>query len=274
MIHPSACIAPGAKIGQGVSIAPFAVIDEHVSIGDGCVIGPHVHLTGWTTIGAGTSIHAGAVVGDAPQDLGYKGEEAYVVVGERCVIREYVTIQRGHRAGHTTRVGNGVLLMAYSHVGHDCVVGDNVIIANGTNLAGHVQVGERAFLSAHCDVHQFCRVGRLAMLGGQCGLNRDLPPFCLYAVDRLCGINTVGLRRSGISPQARTAVRAAVRTYFLSGLGTAEALERMRQEQGNVPEVAELCDFIAASKRGIMRSIQRGGKRGEMGEADDGAATL
>ncbi|HPY90099.1 MAG TPA: acyl-ACP--UDP-N-acetylglucosamine O-acyltransferase [Lentisphaeria bacterium] len=250
-IDPRAAIAPGAQLGAEVEVGPFAIIDENVIVGDGCKIGPHVHLTGHTTIGANTKIHAGAVIGDAPQDLHYNNEISYTDIGEDCVLREYVTIHRGTEEGSRTTVGKGVLMMAFSHLGHNCVIGDHVVIANASLLAGRVEVGPRAFISAGVMIHQFVRVGRLAMIGGGNGIGQDIPPFCMLQHEQIQGPNVVGLRRAGLSENARAAVRQAIKLYFLFGLSRMGAIERIRAEVPSCPEVEEFIDFVLKTKRGI-----------------------
>jgi len=250
-IDPRAAIAPGAQLGAEVEVGPFAIIDENVIVGDGCKIGPHVHLTGHTTIGANTKIHAGAVIGDAPQDLHYNNEISYTDIGEDCVLREYVTIHRGTEEGSRTTVGDGVLMMAFSHLGHNCVIGDHVVIANASLLAGRVEVGPRAFISAGVMIHQFVRVGRLAMIGGNNAIGQDIPPFCMLQHEQIQGPNVVGLRRAGLSENARAAVRQAIKLYFLFGLSRMGAIERIRAEVPSCPEVEEFIDFVLKTKRGI-----------------------
>ena len=258
-IAPNAVVAPGARLGNNVTVGPFAVIDENVVVGDNCVIGPHVYLTGHTTLGEGTKVHNGAVVGDAPQDLHYQGETTYVDIGRNCVIREYVTIHRGTDPGTRTVIGDNVMLMAFSHVGHNCQIANNVVVANATLLAGHVQVGERAFISANCMVHQFVRIGRLAMVGGGNAMNQDLPPFCLLQKDEVLGTNIVGLRRAGLSDTARNALHQAVKTYFFYNLPRMNAIEKIRNEVEPCPEIQEFIDFVMETKRGIVpgRSIEK-----------------
>ena len=255
-IHPNACIAPGATLGNNVTIGPFAVIDEHVAIGDNCVIGPHVHITGHTTIGANTQIHAGAVVGDSPQDVHYNNEVSYVDIGHDCVIREYVTIHRGTEEGSRTIIGNHVMLMAFSHVGHNCVLDDHVIVANASLLAGRVTVGEKAFVSAGCMIHQFVRIGRLAMIGGDNAIGQDVPPFCLLQAREILGVNLVGLRRAELSDKARSALHQAVKIYFFQELPRINAVEKIKAEIEMCPEVQEFIDFVMSTKRGIMSGKQ------------------
>ncbi len=258
-IDSRAAVAPGAVIGADVEIAPFAVIDENVVLGDGCCIGPHAHITGHTTIGAGTKIHAGAVVGDAPQDLHYNGEVSHVDIGSNCVIREYVTIHRGTEEGSRTVVGDNVLLMAFSHLGHNCQIGNNVVVANASLLAGRVEVGANAFISANVMVHQFVRIGRLAMIGGGNAITQDIPPFCLLQDDEIQGTNIVGLRRSGMSDESRNALREAAKIFFCYGDSRQDAIEKIKKNIKMVPELEEFIDFVMSTKRGICpgRTLQK-----------------
>ncbi|MDD3952931.1 MAG: acyl-ACP--UDP-N-acetylglucosamine O-acyltransferase [Lentisphaeria bacterium] len=250
-IDSRAAVAEGVKIGQDVEIGPFAVIDSNVEIGDGCKIGPHVFLTGNTRIGKGTVIHTGAIIGDEPQDIHYNGEKSFTVIGEGCTIREYVTIHRGTEEDSYTRVGDHVMLMAFSHLGHNCQIGDQVIVANATLLAGRVEVERNAFISAGCMVHQFARVGRLAMIGGGNTITQDVPPFCMLQDKGIQGVNAIGLRRADWSAEARDAIRDAVKIYFFEGLNRINALEKIRAEVKLLPEIQEFITFIENTKRGI-----------------------
>ncbi|MBR0458075.1 MAG: acyl-ACP--UDP-N-acetylglucosamine O-acyltransferase [Victivallales bacterium] len=250
-IDPRAVIADTAKIGTDVEIGPFAVIDGNVTIGDRCKIGPHAYLTGNTVIGENTQIHAGAIIGDAPQDLHYHGEPSNVQIGKDCIIREYVTIHRGTEEGSTTVVGDRVLLMAFSHLGHNCIIEDDVVIANATLLAGRVTVGAHAFISAGCMVHQFCRIGRLAMIGGGNAITQDVPPFCMLQFREVHGPNVVGLKRSGMADDARNALHQAIKIYFCFDLSRSDAVQRIREEVPLCPEVQEFIDFVMSTTRGI-----------------------
>ena len=251
MIHPTAIVSPGASVGTGVEIAPFAVIDDGVVLEDGVKIGPHVHVLGHTRIGAGTRIHAGAVIGDEPQDLHYDGSPNETIIGRECVLREYVTIHRGAKAGTRTVVGDRVMLMAFSHLGHNCVLGNDVVVANATLLAGHVEVGDRAFISGGGLIHQFCRIGTLAMVGGGARLGQDIPPFCLYQWGGVCSHNAVGMRRSGYDVAARTALKGAIRLFFFTGLIRSQAVARIRDAYPDIPAVAQFIQFVESSRRGI-----------------------
>lgn len=252
-IHGTAVVDPGARIGEDVRIGPFAVIEDGVSIGDGCVIGPHVTVLKHTTIGAKCKIHAGAVLGDLPQDLAFGGAESFVRIGSNCVIREGVTIHRGTKPGTETVIGDDCFLMAYSHYAHNVRVGNKVIVANGALIAGYVDVGEKVFISGNCLVHQFVRIGRNAMLGGGSGVSKDVPPFCTTTsggVNVVSGLNTIGLRRAGFDAQDRAGLKQAFKTVYLGGLNVTQALQALDSGSPG-PLVVEFADFIRHSKRGI-----------------------
>ncbi|MCK5803395.1 MAG: acyl-ACP--UDP-N-acetylglucosamine O-acyltransferase [Lentisphaeria bacterium] len=251
-IHPTAIINAGAELGENVEVGPYAVIEENVAVGDGCRIGPHVHICGHTTIGAGTRIYVGANVGDEPQDLHYHGQESYTEIGRNCVIREYATIHRGSEENTKTVVGDGAMLMGFAHVGHNCTIGNEVVIANGTLLAGHVDVGERAFISGGCLIQQFVRIGRVVMVGGGNKFSQDIPPYCMLQLEQIQGANVVGLKRCGVKPPARKAIRAAIKTYFFSGLNRSNALAAIREEHGPIPEIEEFATFIENTRKGIV----------------------
>lgn len=235
-------------------IGPFAVLEDGVRIGDGCVIGPHVSILRHTTLGRQCRVHAGAVLGDLPQDLAFKDAPTYVKIGDNCVIREGVTIHRGTKPETATVVGDQCYLMALAHLGHNVTLGNHVILANGVLLAGYVAVSDRAFISGHVTIHQFVRIGRLAMLGGMAGISQDVPPFCTakpHTVNRILGLNVVGLRRAGMSPDERKSVKQAFGLLYRSGLNHGEAVARIRAGMGAAPYALELAEFVAQSKRGI-----------------------
>jgi UDP-N-acetylglucosamine acyltransferase len=252
-IHATAVVAPGARIGSDVTIGPFACIEEDVAVGDRCRIGPHVTIMRHTTLGEDCEVHAGAVLGDAPQDLAFAGVESVLTIGRKCIIREGVTLNRGTKPGTATAIGDGCFLMAFSHCGHNVVLGERVILANGVLLAGYVTVGDRVFIGGNAAVHQFCRIGRLAMVGGLAAVTQDVPPFTMVAtgsVSDLAGLNTVGLRRAGVNPPDRAALKRAYHVMFRAGLGRREALRRIREAESS-PLVDELCGFIEATERGV-----------------------
>lgn len=255
LLHPTAIIDSSAELGEGVEVGPYSIIGPDVVLGAGTVVGPHAVIHRYTTLGPRCRVHAHTSLGDLPQDMAFKDVPSYTRVGEGVVLREGVTIHRGTKEGTTTVVGDGCFLMANSHVAHNCVLGRQVILANGVLLAGYVEVGDKVFISGNAAVHQFVRIGRLAMVGGESSLSVDLPPFCVArtgGVNTLAGLNTVGLRRGGLSSAERLAVRAAYHRIFLSALNRRDALATLRSEQP-APVVLELLDFIAASKRGVCR---------------------
>jgi UDP-N-acetylglucosamine acyltransferase len=252
-IHPTAVIEEGAQLGADVEVGPFAFVAAGAQIGDGCNIGPHVTIYGYTTLGSGCRVHAGAVLGDLPQDFGFEEGESFVRIGSGCMIREGVTVHRGSKPGTETVIGDRCMLMAFSHFAHNVQLGDDVIVANGALLAGYVSVGSRAFISGNVAVHQFARVGRLAMLGGGAMISKDVPPFCTMrpAMENVVGgLNVVGMRRAGMSPSDRTAVKAAFKLLYHSGLNVAQAREQLVEQCVDGP-ARELHDFVAASERGI-----------------------
>lgn len=251
-IDPRAAIQEGAVIGSNVTIGPFAVIGPEVTIQDDCVIGPHVVLSGNTCIGRGTRIHCGANIGDEPQDIHYKGQHSYTIVGDHCVIREYVTIHRGVEEESTTKVGNNVMLMAFTHLGHNCQISDDVIIANATLLAGRVEVGRKAFISGSTLVHQFCRIGTMAMVGGGSRIVQDVVPYGIVQEDHVHGINAVGLRRAEMPAETVSAIKEAVKIACLEGLSRPNAIEKIREELPQLPEIQGFVEFLEGTKRGLL----------------------
>ncbi len=253
-IHPTAVIAPGARLGTGVHVGPYSVIENDVVIGDDCWIDAHVKIASHTTIGARTRIYFGALIGEEPQDHRFKpGTLAFTTVGADTVLREYVTIHRSPFEGGTTSIGDRTLLMAFVHVGHDAVIGNRVTVANQTAISGHVIIEDGAVLSGYVLIHQFCRIGELAMLGGRTIVRQDVPPFCMLAENEcICGPNTVGLRRAGYDSATRMAIRRAIKTYFFRGLNSANALAAIEAEPASPPEIGRFVHFVRKSERGIM----------------------
>jgi UDP-N-acetylglucosamine acyltransferase len=251
MIHPTAIVHAKAQLDSTVDVGPYCVIDEHVVIGPECQLGPHVYLTGHTLIGQGNRFHAGCVIGDAPQDLKYRGECTRLRIGDGNVFREHVTVHRSNNLHDETVIGSNNFLMAHSHVGHNACVADSVIVANGALLAGHVTVETRAFISGNCLVHQFVRVGTLALMQGGAAISKDLPPFTVARGDNgLCGLNTVGLRRAGIPSNERLELRKLYHGLFRCGLRLRTAVEQCRR-QFTGQRAAVLLDFVASAKRGV-----------------------
>jgi UDP-N-acetylglucosamine acyltransferase len=258
-IHPTAIIEPGAKIGADVSIGPFCYIQNDVEIGDGCLLDAHVTVLAHTKIGNNCHLHGNVIVGDLPQDVAFKNEPSYVNIGNNCTLREGVTIHRGTMPETTTKVGNNCLLMAYSHLAHNVQIGDGVIIANGALLAGYVEVGDRAFISGNCLIHQFARVGRLVMMSGGSAVHKDIPPFCMtrtMSINKVMGLNVVGLRRAGFTADERLILKRAFRVLYQSDLLISEATDKLIAEFDS-PLVLELCTFIRDSKRSVCGYIRQ-----------------
>jgi UDP-N-acetylglucosamine acyltransferase len=251
-VHPTAIIDPTAQIGDGVDIGPFSVVGPNVRIGDGTQLGPHVVIVRDTTIGSACRVHPGAVLGGDPQDLKYGGETAPLLVGDRTVVRECVTINRGTEARGRTEIGADCLLMAYSHVAHDCVLGNHVVIANSVNMGGHCTLGDWVIVGGITPIHQFVQIGDHAFVGGSSAVRKDVPPFVKAAGDplRLFGLNTVGLQRRGFSDEERAALRRAYRLLFQSKSNLREALRTAREELSGT-HVEALLTFIEGSERGI-----------------------
>ncbi len=254
-IHSTAIISPKAEIGADVEIGPYSVIGDSVAIGDGCRIGSHVSILEYAKIGSGCEVHSGAVLGDTPQDTGFKGCESSVEIGSDCIIREGVTVHRGTDEGSVTRVGSGCFLMAFAHIAHNCTVESNVIMANNSMLAGHVHIGERVFVSGGAGVHQFVKIGRLSLLGGNSVCAKDVPPFCMVEPctwNGVKGLNVIGMRRAGMDAAQRQDVKRAFKLIYGSGLNVKQALEQIDLLKGDAAK--EMADFVRTSKRGICGS--------------------
>jgi len=251
-IHPTAIIDPKAEIDSNVEIGPYVVIDSAVKIKRGTRVMAHAYITGWTEIGADNEIHPGVVLGDAPQDKAYKGQETYLRIGDRNIIREHVQVHRGTTAGSATIIGNDNFLMATSHVGHNCKLGDNVILANGALLGGHVEVGNNVFLSGNCVVHQFVRIGDYALMRGLSGTSRDVPPYAIIDWQHTVrGVNVVGLKRAGFDDKRIRAIRAAFRILFRKGRNLSLAMKEVEESGRANRDVLALLEFIKSSKRGV-----------------------
>lgn len=258
-IHPSAVISKKAKLADDVIIGPGAVVTDDVTIGKGCVIGAHCVIDGNTTIGQRCRIFTGAIIGSIPQDLKYKGEKTLLQIGDDNIIREYCTLNVGTIESGKTVLGNGNLLMAYSHIAHDCIVGNGCIIANNGTLAGHVTVEDKAVVGGLVAIHQFVTVGKLSIIGGCSKVVQDVVPFatCDGHPAKIFGLNLIGLRRAGVSSADMKILGHAFKILFNSGLSIKHATEEIQSQASSSTEVAYLVDFIKNSQRGICHSSKK-----------------
>ena len=252
-IHPSAVIDESATLGPDVRVGPGAVIGAEAVIGGGTSIGSHALIERRTTVGEECRIYHGAVLGTDPQDLKFEGEDTELVVGDRTVIREYATLNRGTRASGRTVVGSDCLIMAYTHVAHDCHIGDRVVLANAVNMGGHVTLQDWAIVGGMTAIHQFVRIGAHAFVGGASRVAKDVPPFVRAAGNPLVmsGLNSVGLRRRGFDAETRRELKRAYRLVFASELNVSQALERAAGELKPLEEVRAFLDFFRESERGV-----------------------
>ena len=256
MIHPTAVIDPAARLGSNVSVGAYSVIGADVEIGDETWIGPHVVIEGQTRIGRENRIWQFASIGAAPQDKKFHGERSMLEIGDRNVIREFVTFNRGTEdGGGVTRIGNDNWLMAYVHLAHDCIVGNNVIFANAASLAGHVTVDDWVILGGFTLVHQFCQIGAHAFTSMGSIINRDVPPYVTVAGSfaEPKGINSEGLKRRGFDSERILSIRRAYKTLYKSGLPLAEAREELARASSDAPDVRLMLDFIDRSQRSLVR---------------------
>ncbi|MDP9122917.1 MAG: acyl-ACP--UDP-N-acetylglucosamine O-acyltransferase [Acidobacteriota bacterium] len=264
-IHPMAQVDPDAALGEGVRVGAFAVIGPGVEIAAGTEVGSGAQVQGPARIGRDNRIFPLACIGFEPQDLKFRGEEVRLEIGDRNQFRELTTIHRGTvHGGGVTRIGDDNLFMAYSHVGHDSQVGSRTVFSNNATLAGHVEVHDDATISAFSAVHQFCRVGRHAYVGGYSVITMDALPFVKTVGQKpACyGLNSIGLKRKGFSAGSVRSLGVAVRLLVRSGLNTEQAMARMRAELAGDADVDYLLAFISSAKRGIHKSLPRGGRGG------------
>ena len=251
-IHPTAHVDPGAQLDPEVAIGPHVSIGPNVKIGRGTDIRSGAVVTGNTTIGCDNVIWPYAVIGGAPQDLHYSGDDTFLEVGDRNIFREYVTANVGTEKDHgVTRVGNDNFIMAYCHIAHDCMIADHVVMANAVNLGGHVHIEDHAILSGLLGVHHFVTIGRLAFVGGMSRIVRDVPPFMLIEGNpaRVRAVNVVGLKRNGFSQERIDALKLAHRLLFRSAMNSAEAF-RILQESCPGEDIAHLIQFVENIEKG------------------------
>ncbi len=252
-------IHPEAKIGANVVVEPFTTIGADVVIGEGTWIGPHVTIMDGSRIGKNCKIFPGAVIGAIPQDLKFNGEYSTVELGDEVIVREYCTLNRGTKASHRTTIGKGSMLMAYVHVAHDCHIRKNCVLANGVTLAGHIEVEDFAILGGLTAVHQFVKIGAHAFIGGGSLVRKDVPPFVKAAREPLsyAGINSVGLRRRGFSPEQIHQIQDIYRILFVKGFNTSQAVEIIETDIDATAERDYILDFIRKADRGLMRGFQQ-----------------
>jgi len=255
-IHSTAIVSPDAVIEEGAEIGPYSIVGKDVRIGKNTTLASHVVIEDSAQIGENCRIYQFASIGGIPQDLKFRGEDTRVYIGNNNTIREFVTIHRGtiEDIGKTV-IGDNNLIMAYSHVAHNCQVMNNTILANATNLAGHVTVEDYAILGGMTGVHQFTRIGAHAMIGGASAVNKDVPPYVTAWGNhaKLYGLNLIGLKRRGFSESTIKALKNAYRIVFRSGMLLSQAVEKVRAEVEDIPEVRQFIEFILASKRGVCR---------------------
>jgi UDP-N-acetylglucosamine acyltransferase len=262
-IHPTALVDRRAELDADVEVGPFAVIEGPVRLGARTRVAAHAVITGHTRLGADNLVHAGAVIGDLPQDRSFTGAESYVVIGDRNVFRESVTVHRGTQPGSSTAIGNDNYLMVNAHVGHNCRIGDHVVLVNGALLAGYVQVGDRALVSGNAAVHQHVRLGTLALVRGVSRATRDVPPFCVMdETGVIRGLNAVGLRRAGFDAPRMRALRRAFTTLFRTRRNLREAMAELERSE-LTGDVRHLLEFIRASTRGVCFGPRVDARAGE-----------
>jgi UDP-N-acetylglucosamine acyltransferase len=255
--HPTAIVDPGAKVHPSCKIGPYCVIGPEVELGERCHLVSHVAIEGPTKIGADNAFFPFCSIGMAPQDLTYAGEPTRLEIGEHNTIREFVTINRGTvKGGGLTRVGNYILVMAYTHIAHDCLIGDHVILANAATLGGHVTVEEWATVGALCPIHHFIRIGAHSFIGGGTTITRDVLPFSKTSAARdvqAYGLNAIGLERRGFSKERIRKIHHAYKVLLASKLNTSQALEKLKAEADRGEDVEMLIRFIEQSERGVIK---------------------
>lgn len=254
-IHPTAIVHSEAQLDEDVEIGPYAVVDKNAKIGKSTCIEGFAQILGYTQIGKNCHIFPYAVIGSIPQDLKYKGEKSFVVIGDNNIIREFVTVNPGTEENTSTVIGNNNLIMAYSHIAHNCKIGDNNILANAATLAGYVEIENRVVIGGLVAIHQFCRVGSFSIIGGCSKVVQDIPPYslCDGHPAKVRGINIVGLKRAGFPKEKIEIIRKAYKIIFFENHTFSVARQIILKELPLLEEINKLLDFISSSKRGIAR---------------------
>jgi UDP-N-acetylglucosamine acyltransferase len=236
------------------SLSEYAVIEHGVELGPGCVVRPFAHLVGPLVMGSGNHVYAGAVLGERPQHLGYRGEATRLEIGDQNVFREHVTVHQGTAQREVTRIASRNVFMPGSHVAHDCIVGSDCVLGGGALLGGHCTVDDGSTVGANAAVHQYCWIGRLSVLESRSCVTKDVPPFMVHeGTNRIRGVNAGGLRRAGVCAEAVEALQNAYRWLFLEQLSIPSALARIEADSSEVPEIGELLRFVRTCSRGIRR---------------------
>jgi UDP-N-acetylglucosamine acyltransferase len=260
-IDSRAQVSPKAQLGVDVSIGPFTIVEDNAVIGDGTTVAANALIASGARIGKNCRVHHGAVIGHEPQDLKYAGEVTTCEVGDRTVVREYATLHRGTGEGGRTVIGSDCFLMGYVHIAHDCIIGNQVILANAVMIAGHCVVEDYAIIGGIVPVHQFVRIGQHSMIGGGLRVPKDVPPYVLAGQEPLVyqGLNSVGLRRRGFTPEAMRGLDRAYTLIYGSKLNVSQAISRIKEDSSlmNIDEVRNVVTFIEASQRGILGGPRR-----------------
>ncbi len=254
VIHPTAVVSPKAELGDGVVISPYCVVEDDVIVGDGCILEAYVVVKRFTRMGCFNHVYPGAILGSEPQDQKFKGERSYLLIGDRNVIREHVTIHRATGEDQATVIGNDNLIMAYCHIGHNCLLGDQISIASYSGVSGHAVIESQVTIGGMTGIHQFVTVGKLAMLGGMSKIVQDVPPFMLAdgRPAKVVGLNVVGLRRATVSPEVRETLHEAYRLLYRANLNAKQALERIEAELSSSEELQYLLNFIKRVSQGYL----------------------
>lgn len=253
-VHATAVVHSSARLGDGVRIGPYVVVGEHVTLGEGTILGPHAVIEAFTTMGRDCQVFPGAVVGGIPQDLKFAGEESYLLMGDRNVVRECATINRATGMGDETRIGDDNLFMAYVHIAHNCIVGSHIVMSNGVTLAGHVVVEDHAIIGGLTGLHQFIRVGAHCMIGAMSRVAQDVPPYLLIEGNppKVYGPNVIGLRRRGMALATRSAIKQVFKLVYRGGLNIKQAIAAVDDATLAIPEIAHFVAFLLASQRGVI----------------------
>jgi UDP-N-acetylglucosamine acyltransferase len=253
-IHPTAIVDPGAELGSDVEVLPYTIIEGETVIGDGCTVGPHAVVRRWTHLGVECHVSTGAVLGEPPQDRKYSGERSYLKIGNGNELREYVTLHRASGEDAATVMGDNNMFMAYCHAGHNVCIGSNCSFANCVQLSGHTVIEDNVTIGGMTGFHQFVTVGQMAMVGGMSRVTQDVPPFAIVEGNPAAvrGLNVIGLGRHGISTEDRAALRKAFRLLFRSEYNLSDALEAVKEQVPDGPELTYLCDFLRRTSQGSM----------------------